>query len=175
MSWTPSAVIPPDLPPDIRFSLLPKTRAASERAFEIKCAAIGPYIRARWTWDEAFQRNFHEQRFALCPLLSILRAGEPVGTVALTRHADFIQLDEFYLLPAHHGQGLGSSILRHCLSLADEMNLPVRLRYLQWNPVGTLYRRHGFEEIGQTDIHFLMERAPAQGTKPDHVLGGRSM
>jgi hypothetical protein len=40
------------------------------------------------------------------------------------------------------------------------MGLPMRLRYLKWNPVGSLYRREGFRQVGETDIHFLMERAP---------------
>ncbi len=70
-------------------------------------------------------------------------------------------LDDFYLLPEYHRRGLGTKILRHCLSVADAMSLPVRLRYLKWNPVGSLYRRNGFREIGETDIHFLMERQPA--------------
>ncbi len=35
------------------------------------------------------------------------------------------------------------------------MNLPVRLRYLKWNPVGSLYRRNGFQQVGESDVHFL--------------------
>ena len=80
--------------------------------------------------------------------------------MALTAFSDCLQLDEFYLLPSHHRRGLGTRMLRHCLSLADAMNCPTRLRYLKWNPVASLYRRRGFEEVGQTDIHFLMQRPP---------------
>ena len=32
--------------------------------------------------------------------------------------------------------------------------MPLRLRYLKWNPVGSLYRRHGFSIIDETEIHF---------------------
>jgi GNAT superfamily N-acetyltransferase len=159
----PRGLLLPDLPPDFRFELLPKTRGASDWAFEIKRAAMGPHIRARWGWDEAFQREFHEKRFRECALSSIIHKDAAIGTVALTRVSDWIQLDEFYLMPSHHGRGLGTRILRHCLTLADELNRPVQLRYLKWNPVGSLYRRHGFEEVGQTDIHYLMRR-PAAGS-----------
>jgi GNAT superfamily N-acetyltransferase len=56
------------------------------------------------------------------------------------------------------GIGIGSKILAHCLQLADAKNLAVRLEYLLWNPVGSLYRRNGFVEVGRTSTHFLMER-----------------
>jgi hypothetical protein len=36
--------------------------------------------------------------------------------------------------------------------------MPLRLRCLKWNPVGSLYRRHGFTVIDDTEIHFIMER-----------------
>jgi GNAT superfamily N-acetyltransferase len=156
----------PDLPPDLRFELLPKTEAASDWAFEIKRAAMGPHIRTRWGWDEGFQRAFHGKRFQECSLSSIIQNDVAIGTVALTMVSDGIQLDEFYLVPSHHGRGLGTRILRHCLSLADELNRPVRLRYLKWNPVGSLYRRQGFEEVGQTDIHYLMRRPAGGSPKP---------
>jgi GNAT superfamily N-acetyltransferase len=149
------------LSPDIRFELLPKTEEASDAAFEVKRAALGPHIRTQWGWDEGFQRSFHEKKFQECWLSSITVRDVPVGTIALMMVEDSIQLDEFYLLPSYQGRGLGTRVLRHALSLADELNRPVRLRYLKWNPVGSLYRRHGFVEVGQTDIHFLMRRPVA--------------
>lgn len=88
--------------------------------------------------------------------------GQAVGTIALTALADHLRLDEFYLLPAHQGQGLGTRILNHCLAIADTRRMPLRLRYLKWNPVGTLYRRHSFIVIDETDIHFIMERPSSE-------------
>ena len=148
----------PDLPPDISFDLLPQTPEARDFAFEVKRAAMGPHIMARWGWDEAFQRNFHEQRFRDTPLSRIVLKEQAVGTIALTALANHLRLDEFYLLPARQGQGLGTRILSHCLAIADTRRRPLRLRYLKWNPVGSLYRRHGFKVIGEPEIHFVMER-----------------
>jgi GNAT superfamily N-acetyltransferase len=84
--------------------------------------------------------------------------GHAVGTVDLTALADHLRLDEFYLLPAYQRQGLGTRILKHCLAIAHARSLPLRLRYLKWNPVGSLYRRHGFTVIDETEIHFIMQR-----------------
>ena len=151
----------PDLPPDISFDRLPHIPEACDFAFEVKRAALGPHIMTRWGWDEAFQRNFHEQRFRDTPLSRIMVNGQAVGTVALTALADHLRLDEFYLLPVHQRWGLGTRILTHCLAIADARGMPLRLRYLKWNPVGSLYRRHGLTMIDETDIHFIMERQPS--------------
>ncbi|HEX2552904.1 MAG TPA: GNAT family N-acetyltransferase [Microvirga sp.] len=153
----------PDLPPDLRFERLPRTDDAFDFAFAVKRAAMGPHIVARWGWDEDFQRDFHRRRFDEKPFFRIAHRGVSVGTLALTRYPDHILFDDFYLLPAWHRRGIGSAILRHCLARADALNLPVRLRHLQWNPVGALYRRHGFAEVGRTDIHCLLERPPGAG------------
>jgi hypothetical protein len=48
--------------------------------------------------------------------------------------------------------------LHHCLTLADALGLPTRLEHLRWNPVRSLYLRHGFADVGQSDIHIFMER-----------------
>jgi GNAT superfamily N-acetyltransferase len=75
--------------------------------------------------------------------------------------ADHIRFGELYLFPGRQRRGLGSRVLAHCLALADAQRAPVRLEYLKWNPVGTLYRRHGFVVVGETAVHWLMERAPS--------------
>ena len=90
---------------------------------------------------------------------------QAVGTIALTAFVDHMRLDEFYLLPSHQRQGLGTRILKHCLAIADARGLPLRLQYLKWNPVGSLYRRHSFTVIDETEIHFIMERQPS-GASP---------
>jgi GNAT superfamily N-acetyltransferase len=151
----------PDLAPDISFEPLPQTDEAFDFAFEVKRLAMEPHIIARWGWDEEFQRRFHEQRFRERSFLRVLQGGEPIGAFALTAYSHHILLDDFYLLPDHQRRGLGTRILRHCLSVADQRGLPMRLRYLKWNPVGSLYRREGFRQVDETDIHFLMERPPA--------------
>jgi GNAT superfamily N-acetyltransferase len=150
----------PDLPPDISFNRLSQTPEAIDFAFEVKRAALGPHIIARWEWDEAFQRNFHERQFRDRPVSRIMYHRQPVGTVALTAASDHIRLDDFYLFPAHHGRGLGARILKHCLAIADAHGKPVRLQHLKWNPVGSLYRRHRFSVIDETESHFIMERQP---------------
>lgn len=148
----------PDLPPDFAFPRLPRTADAVEFAFEAKRAAMGPHITQRWPWDEGFQRDLHQRRFEEKPFFQVRKAGQAIGTLSFKVAADHVRFGEFYLFPAYQGRGFGSAILRHCLALADQHGLPVRLEHLHWNPVGSVYRRHGFVETGRSDIHTFMER-----------------
>ena len=148
----------PDLPPDLVFPRLSVCQEDIDFAFDVKRAAMGPHIVRRWAWDEAFQRDLHERRFREKPFFEIRRPGLRLGTVSFHVLAEYVRVGEFYLFPEHQGRGTGSSILAHCLSVADGLKLPVRLEHLHWNPVGSLYRRHGFAEIGRSEIHTYMER-----------------
>lgn len=148
----------PDLPPDFAFPRLPRTTEAIGFAFEVKRAAMGPHIVRRWLWDEAFQRDLHRRRFDEKPFFQIRKGEQALGTLSFQIAPDHVQFGEFYLFPHFQGRGFGSAILRHCLALADRRGFPVQLEYLHWNPVGSLYRRQGFVEVGHSDIHIFMER-----------------
>jgi GNAT superfamily N-acetyltransferase len=148
----------PDLPPDLAFPMMGMSEDDLDFAFEAKRAAMGPHIIGRWGWDEAFQRDLHRRRYQEKPFFEVRRAGQRLGTVSFQVLTDHVRFGEFYLFPAHQGQGTGSAILVHCLAVADRLRLPVRLEYLWWNPVASLYRRHGFAEIARSEIHCFMER-----------------
>ncbi|MCJ2111288.1 GNAT family N-acetyltransferase [Methylobacterium sp. E-025] len=144
--------------PDLTFPALGNTAGDIDFAFRVKQAAPGPHVTVRWGWNETFQRAVHERCFNEKPFFAIERAGRRLGTISIESCSTHLRLGEFYLLPAFQGRGLGTAILRHCLTLADALRLPVRLEYLRWNPVGSLYRRCGCVELGRTDVHCLMER-----------------
>jgi GNAT superfamily N-acetyltransferase len=149
----------PDLPLDIRFPLLgPEQEAA---ALAIRNAAMRPHVEPYWGWDDAVQTEIYHRGFGERPVFGIERAGEIIGTISLEVTGDHLRLNDFYLLPDWHGKGTGSAILRHCLAQADAAALPIRLRYLAWNPVASLYCRNGFVETGRTETHVYMERLPA--------------
>jgi GNAT superfamily N-acetyltransferase len=148
----------PDLPPDLQFSALPRDEQTFRYTFEVKRVAMESYIVQHWGWDEALQLRLHRERFGDKPFHKIVWRGRDIGTVSLMRLTDQIRFGEFYLFPEYQRRGIGTAILEHCLALADAQAMPVCLEYLKWNPVGPLYRRHGFVVTGETDIHWLMER-----------------
>lgn len=148
----------PDLPPDFTFPRLSSTPDDEKFALDAKLAAMRPHIVKRWGWDEDFQREVHQRRFGEKPFFQILFKEQKLGTVSFEVFVDYARFGEFYLFPEFQNQGLGSKVLKHCLQQADKLSLPVRLEYLRWSPVGSLYRRNGFVETGRSEIHYFMER-----------------
>lgn len=148
----------PDLSPNIFFTNLSSNEADMLFAFDAKRQAMGPHIYAKWGWDEAYQLAIHKKHYKEKPFHKIIRSGDAVGTLSMQCFSDYMRFGEFFLFSKYQGNGLGTLILRHCLQFADSLKLPVRLEYLHWNPVGSLYKRHGFIEIGHSEIHAYMER-----------------
>jgi GNAT superfamily N-acetyltransferase len=151
----------PALPPDIRFEPLPDGKEAFEFSFAAKKEALGPHIRARWPWDEDYQRRTHQDRLAEKPFDAIHRHGIAIGTLSWVVERDQARFGEFYLFRPLQHAGLGSRILKHALAQADAAGLTVRLEHLKWNPVCSLYLRNGFRPTHESDIHVFLERPPA--------------
>lgn len=147
-----------DLPPDVSFARLGASRQDRDFAFEAKRAAMGPHIRKMWDWEEAYQRAVHDRNYAAKPFFAIKKSGKDIGTLSFQAGTRYVRFGEFYILPEFQRRGMGSMILSHCIALADRMKMPMRLEYLHWNPVGSLYSRQGFREIGRSEIHVFLER-----------------
>jgi GNAT superfamily N-acetyltransferase len=154
----------PPLEPDMRFDLLSPSKESFEFSFAAKKEALGPYICARWPWDETYQREIHRAHIAEKPFFCILQGGNAIGTLSWLVCPDYVRFGEFYLLKAYRSQGTGTRILKHAVALADSMHLPVRLEYLKWNPVGRLYLRHGFQPTHETDTHVFLEHPTRIGS-----------
>jgi RimJ/RimL family protein N-acetyltransferase len=129
-------------------------------AFEAKRDAMGPHIATRWGWDEEFQLKIHKQRWTEKPWSIVMYADQPIGTLSIHEQHECTRFGEFYLLRRFRGKGLGTTILTEFLGRCDRSKQRVRLEYLKWNPVGSLYKRHGFQLVSESDIHYFMVREP---------------
>lgn len=130
-------------------------------AFEVKRQAMGPHIIDKWGWDELFQRNLHKQRYSEKPWFILYLDSLPIGTVSIHELPEHIRFGEFYLLDEYRNKGIGSEFLKSFLLECDTKSKSVVLEYLKWNPVGTLYKRYGFEVTSENDIHYFMKRKPS--------------
>ncbi|TAG46628.1 MAG: N-acetyltransferase [Betaproteobacteria bacterium] len=135
-------------------------------AFEVKRDAMGPHIVTKWAWDEDFQMGHHSKRWAERTWYIICCDSDRIGTVALDWEATHLRFGEFYILGKHHGQGIGSKVLRDVLAQADTRSLETRLEFLKWNPVGSLYRRYGFKVVAENEIHYLAVRPARTADSP---------
>lgn len=131
-----------------------------EFALAVKRQALGPYVEARWGWNDAFQREIHRQRWAERPWAIIVCGDQRVGTVSVARMDDHIRFGEFYLFPCFQRQGIGTEVLREVIRQADAGELSIKLEHLKGNPVGSLYRRHGFVVTAESESHYFLVRTP---------------
>lgn len=142
------------------FRLRPAADADFEFAFAVKRDAVGPHIRKQWGWDEPFQLQRHAKRWAEKPWQIICVDGKDIGTVSENFQSTHMQFGEFYILARYRGRGIGTSVLVEALSRADALGMETRMEYLKWNPVGSLYARHGFRVIRESETHYFLVRKP---------------
>ena len=146
----------------INIRLTPMTEADFEFSFRAKKEALGPCVAEKWGWDEEMQLQIHREHWSGRRFNFIVVDGIEVGTVWMSRERDHFRFGEFYILPDHQNRGIGTAVLESLLQEADAAQLPVRLEYLKWNRVGSLYRRQGFIQVSENDTHFFMERPPKE-------------
>ena len=144
----------------MQITLSPAEEADFEFAYAAKRQALGPYVEARWGWDDVFQRELHRKRWVDRPWSIISSSGQKIGTVSIAPTSTHLQFGEFYLLPRFQNHGIGSEVLQMVLQQANSKGLTVKLEYLKWNPVGSLYKRHGFLVVAENDSHYFLVRAP---------------
>jgi GNAT superfamily N-acetyltransferase len=143
-------------------SLRPAKADDFQFAYEAKRDAIGPHVAAHWGWDEAFQLEHHRQRWITKPWQIIAWQSIAIGTVSIDVQPSHLQFGEFYILGPHRSHGIGTGVLLTALATADSNRVETRLEYLRWNPVASLYARHGFRIVGENGTHYFLVR-PATG------------
>ena len=104
------------------------------------------------------QRQHYEKHYPRADFLIIEYVGAPIGRLCLDRSASELRIVDIALLPAWHGQGIGSELLHSLLSQADAQRQVCSLSVEQGSRARRLYERLGFEPCGETGIHTQMRR-----------------
>lgn len=86
--------------PAARLATRPPRESDRRFAYEVKRAALGPYVAQVWGWDEAEQQAWHAADWELRRTDVVVLDGQDVGTVRYVRREDDYHLAGFYLLPA---------------------------------------------------------------------------
>jgi ribosomal protein S18 acetylase RimI-like enzyme len=130
-------------------------REAHHRAYrEVVERQFGP-------WVEQEQDRYFEGDWTTATFEIVLCDGLACGYVCIEDRDDDIHVRELVLLPEYQGRGIGSSILRGVMERARARRVPVRLGTQHKNRALELYLRLGFEEIGRTETHVLLEWSSA--------------
>jgi len=142
------------------FELRPATARDTELLWRIQRLALGAYVTAVFGTDEAEQRRFFDEHFRVEAHEVIRVGGEDAGYLFYETRGEHVYLGNIALLPAFQNRGVGAEVVRHVVAQANALGLPVRLQVLRSNPARNFYERLGFEQVGETDSHWLLARPP---------------
>jgi ribosomal protein S18 acetylase RimI-like enzyme len=119
---------------------------------------------ATWgQWDEARHLRHCSECWDRGSIFRVEVDGARVGMIQLFEHADAIEVGEIQIAPRYQGRGIGSLLLRDTVRKAQARGKKVSLATgLKNHRAFSLYRRLGFDHVGQTETHNLFEFPPNQ-------------
>ncbi len=139
------------------YELRDATAADREWLYQLNRATMRDYVVQTWgAWDEAFQRQYFDDRYTPEGRQIIVVEGADAGGLIVHREASRIFLGDISLLPAFQSQGIGSEVVHDLLEEAAGLDVPVELQVLKVNPARALYERLGFVAFDETETHVLM-------------------
>ena len=133
----------------------------SEFVFTVKKAAFRAYVEQVCGWDNSYQREQHNRRFAAQDISIIQFREVDVGFLAISHTPDRFKVNQLYILPEYQGRGIGSAGMTRIIDDANLAQKPVVLQVLKVNTHGiAFYQRLGFTIIGENTTHVQMEKLP---------------
>ena len=131
----------------------------SEFVFTVKKAAFREYVAQIWGWDDTYQRNLHNRRFASQDIRIIQFHGTDVGFLSASNTSDALKVDQLYILPEYQGKGIGATCMKCIIDDANREQKPVTLQVLKINTRATaFYQKLGFIIVDENATHFQMKR-----------------
>lgn len=104
------------------------------------------------------QHRYYQENYTDTDFLIILLDNRPIGRLYIARWPEEIRIVDLALLPEYRNRGIGTRLLTDVLEEAAAAGKPVRIHVEGFNPALSLYRRLGFEQIGEHGVYLLMER-----------------
>lgn len=138
------------------FELIRASDSYRSFARDLTRQAMLPYYQAfglRWI-EEAFDQAWHWREQWL-----VVEDDKVLGFCSLSQDRQALYIRELHLLESERGRGVGSQVLELLAAWADERRLPLlRLTVFKSNPAQALYRRRGFEAMGEDECFVRMQR-----------------
>lgn len=125
--------------------------------YQLKKIAYKEYIEQTWGWDDTFQIKFHQENFS-AGNTKIIKAGDKqIGTVDLKEGDTNIFISGLYILPEFQSKGIGSSIIKDLLKMAEAAQKRLDLEVLRVNTKAQkLYQRLGFTMTERDETKYYM-------------------
>ncbi len=131
----------------------------SEFVFTVKKAAFREYVEQVWGWDDNYQRELHNRRFAAQDVCIIQFRGTDVGFLSTSSTPDTLKVNQLFILPEYQGRGIGSACMMGIVDDARLEGKSVALQVLKVNTRGTaFYQRLGFLIVDESSTHLQMKK-----------------
>lgn len=104
------------------------------------------------------QRQHYERHYPTADFLIIQQVGRPIGRLCVHREPSEVRIVDIALLPAWHGQGIGSRLLHDILAQADALGQSCSLSVEHGSPALRLYQRLGFQPGTDNGLYLQMQR-----------------
>lgn len=150
----------------MRLTFRPAANADKAFARRVYIETTRPYVDHLPDWTDDHLAARFERRFVVAATRMILRDGGTVGWVRLADSDEGIVLEQLYLDPACHGQGIGTAIMKILMREWQGEGRTVSLRALRNNPARRLYERFGFRVVDESDansvgMRLMLDRSQA--------------
>ena len=145
-------------------SLRPATLEDIDFLWSLHLNTLREYVDKTWGWDEQWQHDRFFDLFDPSDRQIVEADGSAIGMLQVDRHPDVIFLKNIQIAPSYQRRGIGSGIVKTLIEEVNERGIPIRLQVLKVNPAREFYEFLGFCEIGVTETHVRMERAPEPHT-----------
>jgi len=114
-------------------------------------------VRQFGPWEDEVQDKFFFDDWNNNGFEIIFFDGNPCGYMRIEYLPEVIKAHQLVLSPDFHNLGIGSYVLKQLQVEATMRKLLVNLNVLQENRAIEPYKRLGFKEIGQNNMHKFME------------------
>jgi Ala-tRNA(Pro) deacylase len=140
------------------WSFRPAAAEDFEPLLDLRLRVMRPHLERIGRFDPARAREYFGEGFNPRWMRVILVDGAIAGCVCFRREDEHWVIEYFYLEPAHHRTGLGTSILKVLLAEADRSGRIVRLEVVKGSEAARFYERYGFARYGEGPWDIFYER-----------------
>lgn len=116
------------------------------------------YVEETWGWDEEFQKSYFGDHFESKNIQIVEAENNAIGAVEVQIKEDEIYIANIKIEPKSQSKGIGETILKKIIHLSLKQEKPIRLQVLKVNLAQSLYKRLGFEGVGETETHLIMRK-----------------
>lgn len=134
------------------------TESDYEFVYEVKKFAYRKYVEECWgKWNEQEQqeyfRKFINQVKENAYIIEYENKNIGFYNGEILENGRY-EIGNICIIPEYQGKGIGTKILNYIIEKYS--NNDIELQYFKQNPVEKLYKRIGFQKVGETDFHYQM-------------------